>query len=211
MRFVLLYAAIAIVCACSIYGQNNPWTVGARVNVLTGSGEPSNDMIGSGIFVRREFSSRWALMAAADKAEYDFERPWLVLGLEQDASVETIDSSVDATAISVVIERRFGPVGPTRWFAGLGAGTASVDVADVHGPLADGGTFDITTDGGSELLAIFEIGVQRDLGSLFSFEFVLRADHHFADWEVHDRVSGRTGAIDDYTGLGAHLGLGFRF
>lgn len=42
-------------------------------------------------------------------------------------------------------------------------------------------------------------------------EFAVRADQHFADWQLTDRVSGNRGAVDDYRALGGHFGIGFRF
>jgi hypothetical protein len=36
-------------------------------------------------------------------------------------------------------------------------------------------------------------------------------DRHLADWTVRDRVSGRTGSVDDYTAYGVHAALGWRF
>jgi len=39
----------------------------------------------------------------------------------------------------------------------------------------------------------------------------LKADHHIADWEVMDRVSGNRGTVDSYTAWGAYGGLTYRF
>lgn len=57
----------------------------------------------------------------------------------------------------------------------------------------------------------FLVTRHHGLGRRWNLEYGVQADQHFADWKITDRVSGRTGSIDDYTTYGLHLGLTFRF
>lgn len=70
---------------------------------------------------------------------------------------------------------------------------------------------EVQTDADSEIIASLLAGFHSRLGNRLFLEFALRADQHFADWKLTDRVSGRTGSIDDYLAYGGYLGVGFRF
>ena len=123
-----------------------------------------------------------------------------------------IDSKAESQRLGVWLERRLGsPGGPTRWYAGLGLGVASVDVPDASGPLRDGGTFDVRTEVDTEWIASLALGWERHLGRRWTVDAAVRWEEHFADWQVVDAVSGRTGEIGDYFTYGAHLGIGWRF
>ena len=54
-------------------------------------------------------------------------------------------------------------------------------------------------------------GLRWRQGQRYGLELSLRADQHFADWTVTDRVSGQTGTVDDYTAKGVALGAAWRF
>ncbi len=86
-----------------------------------------------------------------------------------------------------------------------------MDVDPVSGPLAGGGSYDITTDVGTEILACASGGLRVHLGSSWALEAALRLDQHFTDWTVTDQLSGTTGQVDDYLAKGGHLGISFRF
>ena len=211
MRNLVTVIALFLGSAC-LFAQDPRWDAGVRANIVTASGEPANDILSTGLYVHYYLSNDWALGFAYDRADYDFERPWLVLGFEQDPDVEVIDTTTESTVISAWGERLYGSAPHVHtWFLGAGLGHASPDVADVQGPLANGGTFDITTDAGTEILAMVSAGVRRHFGNHISVELALRLDHHFAEWDVLDRVSGRTAQTGDYTAYGLHVGFGTRF
>ena len=42
-------------------------------------------------------------------------------------------------------------------------------------------------------------------------QLTLRAEQHFAAWELEDRISGATARHDDYSTYGGFLGIGYRF
>lgn len=79
---------------------------------------------------------------------------------------------------------------------------------DVVGRLAGGGD-DVGV--GTELLASAGAGLRLRFAARWALELAFRADHHFTDWTVTDRVSGRTTDLDDYTVKGFDLGLSYRF
>ncbi len=192
--------------------QDRRFNLGVRGVLMAADGEPANDIPGFGVFGRYHLSDRWSLGLSVDQTEYDFEQPALVLGLQQDPSIEPVDVLAEATVISAWLQRDYKRAGGrTTWFWGAGLGLASIDVPDAKGPLAGSGSFDIQTDADAEVIASLTAGVIRRLGQRWFLEFALRADQHFADWKLTDRVSGATGAIDDYLALGGQLGIGFRF
>jgi hypothetical protein len=196
--------------------QPGRFSLGARGVITAADGEPANDIPGAGLFGNYRLSDRWTLGFAVDRTEYDFEEPAKLVGLEQDPAEEAIDALAEATVVSLWLQRdhrrnnRRGN-GRTNWFWGGGVGLATVDVPDASGPLAGGGTFDVHTEVDTELIVSLLAGLQRDLGRRWFFEFALRVDQHFADWQIEDRVSGATGSVGNYLAYGGQVGLGFRF
>jgi len=196
----------------TLEGEETRFEIVPRFVVVTAGGEPANDILGFGFAGRFRLSEQWLLGFAVDRADYDFEQPARTLGLKQDPSAEPIDAKATATALSGWIEREYSAgSGRFRFFWNGGVGVASPDVDDVSGPLSGGGSFDITTDPGTELILSLGGGVKARLWKHLALELAARADHHLMDWEVMDRVSGRSGKLDDYTGIGGHFGLNFRF
>lgn len=213
MRTCLAAAVLLLVVSQSpALAQDGRFDLGARLILTAADGEPANDIPGYGVFGHWQMSDRWSLGFAVDRTEYDFETPAKLLGLSQNPSLEPIDVVAEATILSGWIERTYPrPGGRMDWFWGAGLGFASVDVPDATGPLAGGGTFDITTEADTEIIVSLLAGLHRRLGERWTIEFALRADQHLADWQLTDRVSGNRGAVDDYLALGGHLGIGFRF
>jgi hypothetical protein len=211
---IVRIAAVALVLVSSdAYAQRGEKAeAGARVTIVTAGGEPANDIIGTGVFARFRLDERWWVGGAVDAAHHDFEVPTRLLGLEQPPGEDVVDAKVDTTIISAFVERQQGRLdAPILWFWGIGLGVGLPEADDVTGPLADGGTFDITTDAGTEIVASAALGLKWRPFRRLSIELAARVDHHFSEWSVTDRVSGRTGATGDYTGIGGHFSLGYRF
>jgi hypothetical protein len=206
---VVLVAALAL--QAPAWAQGDRFDLGLRGILTAADGEPANDVPGAGVFGHYRFSDRWSLGFAVDSTEYDFEEPARIVGLRQDPRVEPVDVLAEATILSAWLERTYQRPGRLSWFWGAGLGFASIDVPEATGPLAGGGTFSITTDVDSEIIASLLGGVHCRLGERWFLELALRADQHFADWKLRDRISGATGAVDDYLAYGGHLGIGFRF
>lgn len=208
MRAICLVVVLALIVQSPALAHD----LGVRGIITGADGEPANDIPGYGAFGHWRMSDRWSLGFAVDRTEYDFERPAEIVGLRQNRDVEDIDAIAEATILSAWIERTYPrPAGRLEWFWGAGLGYASLDVPDATGPLENGGTFDIGTEADSEVIASLLGGLHLRLGERWIIELALRADQHFADWQVMDRVSGNRGAIDDYRAVGGHLGFGFRF
>src|SRR5688572_30816487 len=145
--------------------------------IITGAdGEPANDIPGYGAFGHWRMSDRWSIGFAVDRTDYDFERPAGIVGLRQDPNVEDIDAIAEATILSAWIERTYPRPGRLEWFWGAGLGFASVDVPDATGPLKGGGTFDVTTEADTEVIASLLGGLHLRLGERWIIELGLRAD-----------------------------------
>ena len=213
MRTICLAGAVVLALLQSpALAQDGGFDLGVRGIITAGDGEPANDIPGFGVFGHWRMSDRWSVGFAVDQTEYDFEEPAKLVGLRQDDDIEPVDVIAEATVVSAWIERTYArPAGRLDWFWGAGLGFASIDVPDAAGPLEGGGTFDIRTEADSEVIVSLLAGLHRRLGERWFLEFALRADQHFADWQVTDRVSGAKGAVDDYLALGGHFGIGFRF
>lgn len=210
MRRTVLLSLLPFLLAAAAHAQSSGrWELGPRLLVLNAGGEPANDLMGAGVFGRYRLNDRWLVGFAVDSITGDYERPYEFVGI---SSPEEIDSTIDALVFSGWIEREYGrPDGRLRWFWTAGLGFTSPDTEDITGPRTGGGRFAITTDAGSEVLASVGFGLRCGLGRRWHLEGSLRADQHFADWKITDRVSGRTGSIDDYTTYGVLLGLAYRF
>ncbi len=212
---VSLSAALATVLLSlpsAAAAEGGRFSLGVRGMITASDGEPANDIPGFGAFASYQLSDRWSLGFSVDQTEYDFEQPARLLGLSQDPNLDPIDVVAEATVFQLELRRAFDrPGGRWVWFLGAGLGAASIDVPDAQGPLAGPGTFDVQTEADTEIIASLLGGFQRRFGSHWFLEFSLRADQHFADWQLVDRVSGARGAVDDYLAFGGHLGLGFRF
>jgi hypothetical protein len=205
-------ASAALVMCTAVEAEERTFAVGVRTQVTAADGEPANDIPGVGIIGRYALNEHWSIGAAIDHMEYDFEEPAKVIGIAQDPTLEPIDALAEANVLSAWLERTFiRPQSPTTWFIGVGLGAASVDVPDVAGARADGGQFAIRTDVETEIIASLVGGVRRNFGGRWYAEFSLRADQHFAEWRIVDRVSGAQGSIDDYLALGGYLAVGIRW
>jgi hypothetical protein len=216
MRSWTICLAGAVVVALTLQSpalaQDGGFDLGVRGIITASDGEPANDIPGYGVCGHWRMSDRWSVGFAVDQTEYDFEEPARLVGLRQDPNEEPVDTLAEGTVVSAWIERIYPrPAGRLDWFWGAGLGFASIDVPDATGPLEGGGTFDISTEADSEVIVTLLAGLHRRLGERWFFEFALRADQHFADWKLTDRVSGAKGAVDDYRALGGHFGIGFRF
>lgn len=200
--------AVALAAASQASAQER-FELGGRLDVVGADGEPSNDILGAGLFGRWRLGERWWLGVGVDHSpEFDVERPNELLGLTGDPEAGEIDASATSTALTAWIERRHGdPDRRLGWSWSVGGGFADVSVDDVAGPLAGGGTYAITQEVGTELLLGAGVGLRVRLGGSWAFEGTLRADQHFTDWTVVDRTSGRTTDLDDYLVRGVTLGV----
>lgn len=179
---------------------------GFRGNVELGDGEPANDMLGYGFYTHYMLNNSALLGFGIDSIGYDFESPAQVVGITQDQTVKTIDASAAATNLTAWYEKRNDA---WYWRAGLGVGLVSVD--DKGGPVQGGGTFNITTDAGTEFLILGGGGYRFEISPNWTVDTYAGILHHFADWKVRDTVSNNTGTVSDYTDYSFQIGIDYSF
>ena len=183
--------------------------IGARAGIYLASGEPANDMIFYGVYGSYLLAPKWYLGVSADFLGFDFEQPYKILKINSDL---VNDAPASNTIISAWIEREYGQ-DSQAWkpFALAGMGFGIVDVDDIQGDVEGGGTYDITTDGGTEVIPFIGAGLRNQFSKSFEAELAVRAQYHIGGWDVKDRISGLKGSVDDYFAYGAYAGLIFRF
>ena len=209
-RFALF--GMLIVIAWPAYSQESRIDLGMSIAVDAADGTPANDIPGAGVLGRYTLTDEWAIGAAVNRTEYDYEEPAAIVGIVQDPTVEVIDALAAATTVRAWVERSLSEAGSSLpFFLGAGIGAAFTDVPDVTGPRADGGTFDIRTEVDTEIIATVIGGARRMFGERWSGEVAVRAEQHFADWRSTDRVSGAQGSIDDYLTWGIQFTLAYRW
>lgn len=205
--FLLLFILVP-----TAHSDETRYEVGLRANVLLGDGVPANDILGLGVIGRYRLNDGWFIGAGLDLYDYDFERPWRVVGLEQDPNVDTIDAPADNTVLSGSIGRLYNETDHGfDWFWTLGIGLASPNVDDVAGPTDVGGTFDLTFDVGSEIHLMATVGSSYNFSESWSASFAARVEHHFMDVLITDRISGNTAKVDSQSPVGAFISLNYRF
>jgi len=209
-RFALF--GMLIVIAWPACPQESRIDLGLSIAIDAADGTPANDMPGAGVLGRYTLNDEWAIGAAVNRTEYDYEEPAAIVGIVQNPTVEVIDALAAATTVRGWVERSLTEAGSSlHFFLGAGIGAAFTDVPDVTGPRADGGTFDIRTEVDTEIIATVIGGARRMFGERWSGEVAVRAEQHFADWRSTDRVSGAQGSIDDYLTWGIQFTLAYRW
>lgn len=191
-------------------GSDTAYELGGRLNIVGASGRPSNDIPGIGVILHRQVSDDWYLGFSLENAtDFDVERPNERIDID---SVSETDALGTMNMLTVVAERRY-MLDSEGWigFWNLGGGIADIDVDDADGDVEGGGRFDIAIDVDTEYVLIGSIGALQRLGDHWSARYEATLEQHFADWEIRDRVTGRTDAYGDYTVFGLRLGLSYRF
>jgi len=217
MNTITQYSFIGLLCLPAIstlsYAQESDMSFGIYGNIVGSSGKPSNDVPGIGLIGNYQLKDKWFVDIELIYSEADFERPWQVLGIVQD---ETTVKTIDALYTSILVMAQMGQNinGGSRsydyyWSAGLGFN--SIDVDDASGPVEGGGTFNITTDAGTEVIIGGKLGIKQHLSDSWSMNYAMRIDYHLADWTVTDTVSSTTAKIDDYATYGILIGVQKKF
>ena len=209
-RFLAVFLFLS--CSGTALADDSPWSLGLRAGMSTADGEPSNDAYTMGLALRYRLGEGRHAGIALERMQFDFERPWRIVGVEQDKAVESedIDATASANALSAFYERYYdGTRWTPYWSAALAVASPEADAAT--GPAVGGGTFDVRTDAGTEIVPGVRAGYRLNFGPGWAADFSLSINYHFADWKVEDRQSGNTGKVDNYTHYGAQLGMVYRF
>lgn len=206
---LLPVAFIVVACEPIQAAVPAPWSIGYRVELLTSDGDPANDMMGSGAFLRYAITDRYQAEIAFEYLEYDFESPQRYLEYPRTSGEDT-DGRTRLTLVSAKLERAWGrPQQAFRPFAFLGLGVGYAKLDDIAGK-ADGQSFDIDAEGDIETVPAGGVGL-RYQQARWMVEIGVKAEYHLADWTLEDRRTGRVIEVGDYTAWGAWLGSGVRF
>ena len=201
--FIMLIPCFALTAAAGEY-ELTP-----RLNIVGSSGKPTNDVLGIGIALHRRLSDEWYLGINLDHSpEFDFEEPSNLLRIQ---SAEVADAVGSMTMITVVGERRYPQSDDWTLFWHLGGGFAEVDMDNVGGDVAGGGTYDIATDVDTEFILIASVGWLQSLRKNWSARYEITAESHNGGWDVRDEISGNEGKIDEYGVYGLRLGMTYHF
>lgn len=207
-------AAGFIFCLAPIaYADSSNFELQLRGGVLLGDGVPANDILGVGVIARFYRQNGWFFGATLDNYQYDFEVPSdRVVGIPQDPAVDDIDADASNTVLGGFFGRQYGSQDDGfDWFWTLGVGVGFPDVKDVSGPTAGGGIYDLTFDAKTEIHLMGVLGTSYHFNERWSATAAARAEHHFMDITVTDRVSGMTGQVDSQSPLGGYLSVNYRF
>ena len=185
-----------------------PWSIGYRVELLTANGDPANDMMGSGAFLRYAINARDQAEIAFEYVEYDFESPQRALGYARTSGAD-VEGRTRLNLMSAKLERAWRPAQVLRPFAFLGLSLGYAKLDDVVGE-ADGQSFDIDAEGGVESVPAGGVGL-RCQQARWMVEIGVKIERHLADWTLEDRRTGRVVEVGDYTAWGAWLGAAVRF
>jgi opacity protein-like surface antigen len=203
--FVLTIVPMTLAAA-----DDSRYELSGRLNLMGGTGEPTNDMLGYGFMLHRQLNNDWYLGVSVEhSSEFDVERPNELFGIN---SVSETDAVGSMTMLTAVAERRYAMESSNwTWFWNLGLGVADYDFDNGEGDIEGGGSFDIKVEADTETVLLGGIGLMQRLGENWSARYELGVEQHFADWKVTDEVSGATDSYDDFTVSGARLGLNYRF
>jgi hypothetical protein len=207
---ILLACCLAVMTPQLRADADGLYELSGRFNIVGASGKPTNDILGFGVILHRKLSDQWYLGIGFDNStDFDVETPNDEVDI---ISVSETDALATMNMITVVAERRYA-LESENWtgFWNLGGGVADIDVDNADGGVKDGGRFDIKIDVETEYVLIGSVGAMQRLGQHWSARYEATLEQHFADWDIEDQVSGRTGSFDDYTVFGLRIGMNYRF
>lgn len=197
-----------VVMNCAFASDDN-YLVGVRFNAVAESGTPANDMLGYGVYGKYFLKNNWALGFGVDSYSYDFENVSEFIGLSPGTKI--VDAPTSATMLSAWAEKSYSWTDNAQWFWNAGLGINDVSVDPATGTLLSGGTYNIVTDAGTELVVLGSIGAKWRFAKNWETEASIRIEHHASDWTSTDTVSGTTKTLDSYTPRGLAIGLNYYF
>jgi hypothetical protein len=191
--------------------ERRRFDLGLRANIMAGDGEPTNDVLGYGLFGHLPLNERWSIGFALDHSpEFDVERTAMIVGFEQRGEEDEIDSKGSSTTLSAWVERSYGA--RFEWLWGVGTGVTDVEVDPLEGSRPSGAPFRVETDAGTEVLLIANAGVRHWFGGAkWAWSAEIRLEQHWSGWTLSEVHSGQTEEIDDYLLSGVHFGISRRF
>ena len=209
---LLAYCAVLLACPVVWAGESDrseerPIEIGVRGAGMFGPGDPTNDMLGAGMFGRIRTAPGWAVGIGLDQLNYDVETPTDAVGLKAPEA----DAEGKSNALSVWIERNGLISRRLEWFAAGGASHVSVDVKPISGTTDEGNAYMLTNDISNEYTMFADLGLRLEPAAGLRLEAGARIERRFGDWQFTDIVSGQNGSLDDYGTSGLWLGISYRF
>ena len=183
------------------------WGVAARQHINWGGPKSrAGDIQGYGVSLRRALGTApqtpWEIALILDHLEYDLETPVHATGVEPRAGDEPVDqfTTVWRGQVELVRRLRMGH----RWtpFLTAGAGIYAIDVPDVTGNTAAGGTFELRTESPTTAGLSVGVGSEWRLWRNISFALGFSYAQTFTKYEVTEVRSGATGTISPFAPLG---------
>ena len=206
----LLLMTLLLSVSTPSLSETRKFSLNVGPNIELANGTPANDIIGFRMGGHYIWKPGLALGIALDIYQYDFEKPTKAVSLVQDESKGVIDAAATSANITAWLERSLlSSKDNLYWKAGFGIGIVSID--DVSGPVKGGGTFNITTEPGTEFIALAGLGYRYNFSKNIAIKFETDLNQHFANWKVKDKITGNTGSVDDYTTYGFRLGFSYLF
>ncbi len=187
--------------------EARPIEIGVRGAGMFGPGDPTNDMLGAGVFGRVRTAPGWAVGIGLDQLNYDVETPIGAVGLK----APDADATGKSNALSGWIERNSLISPRLEWFAAAGASYVSVDVGSLSGTTDAGQPYMLTNDISNEFSLFADFGLRLEPATGLRLEAGARIERRFGDWQFKETVSGREGSLDDYGTMGLWLGISYRF
>jgi hypothetical protein len=203
---------------CSIYALSFSvsaqellrFEAGLRPDINLGRGKPANDMPAFSLLSRLRINNDWLVGMALEYAPgFDVERPYRLVGLESNME---LDADATSTMLSLWAERRYHERElDVYWFWTVGVGLNKVDIDDLQGLTNVSTNYNIRVDAETEKLITLTGGRRHSLGGRWAIGYGARIEQRFTKWRIVDRVSGRSGVIDDYIVKGIFVDINYRF
>lgn len=204
--FIATAAVMMLLGGHLLAATNSPWSAGYRVELLTANGNPANDLMGSGAFLRYWINPRYQAEVAFEYVEYDFESPQQHLGIPASTDQDP-EARTRLNLVSFRFERMWRQAGiRIRPFAFLGMGLGYAVIDDIQGTAGDR-DYDVKSEGGLESVPACGMGI-RYQHNRWMVDGGVKVERHLANWKLEDRMSGGTVELGDYTVWGGWIGLG---
>lgn len=205
---IFITIAFLVICVSAASEADDKFFVGPKITITTGDGEPAHDIPRIGLNGRYLLKRDLYITSSIDFTEYDFERPYKLLGI---GSVDEVDSKVSGIIFGVGAEKDFRLNDQFKPYVAGGMAVALIDADDIVGISPDGHSYNITTDTGTEFIPYLNAGIRWEFWRNLALDLGARLEYHLADWEVTDRFSGRSYNIDDYFQYGGYVGIALSF
>ncbi len=193
-------------------GDEHRFDIGLHLKVGLGDGVPANDIVGYGLTSAFVVGEDWRIRFTVDQVdEFDFERPWKVVGLVQHPDDPVVDSLGSMTTLSMNASKIFKKGETLEWTLGGGLGVAVMAIDDATGFTTDDSFFVMHTETGKDMILSLVGAMRINFAANWAFDFTLSLDRHFADWQVLDRVSQATGTVDDFSVQTFKVGVAYRY